>query len=132
MEKITVKEKQRFSIIARFKSLTHAWRGIRILFRTTHNSWSQIASAVLVVVAGFIFSISNTEWLFVILCIFMVIITEAINTAIEIDIDLTSPNFHPYARDTKDVAAASVMLSVISSLIIGSIIFIPKIAELIF
>ena len=56
-----------------------------------------------------------------------VIIAEAFNTAIEIDIDLTSPEYHPYARDTKDVAAAAVSLSVIMAGIIGLIIFLPKI-----
>jgi diacylglycerol kinase len=51
---------------------------------------------------------------------------EAINTAIEIDIDLTSPEYHPFARDTKDVAAAAVLLSAVTVVIIGLIIFLPK------
>jgi diacylglycerol kinase len=122
-----VKEKKRFSIVARIKSSTHAWRGIGILFRTTHNFWAQIFFALLAVYLGFVLCISETEWLFIIFSIGLVIITETLNTAFEIDIDLTSPNYHPYARDTKDVAAGAVLLSVIVSIIIGAIIFLPKI-----
>ena len=47
------------------------------------------------------------------------------NTAIEIDINLTSPDFHPFARDTKDVAAAAVLISVFVSCAIGLFVFLP-------
>ena len=120
-------EKKRFSIVARFKSMTHAWRGLGIFVRTTHNSWVQIFFGILAVFLGFILKISPTEWLFIIFTIGIIFITEALNTAFEIDIDLTSPNYHPYARDIKDVAAGAVLLSVIMAGIIGLIIFLPKI-----
>ena len=55
---------------------------------------------------------------------------EALNTAIEIDIDLTSPEYHPFARDTKDVAAAAVLLSVFMAIVVGLIIFLPKIISI--
>ena len=125
MEKI--KAKKRFSIVARIKSTNNALRGFGILFKTTHNAWVHVFFGILAVYLGFILHISNTEWLILIFSIGLVIITEIINTAIEIDIDLTSPNFHPYARDTKDVAASAVALSVIIAGIIGLIIFLPKI-----
>lgn len=121
-----ISEKKRFSIVARFKSMAHAWRGLGIFIRTTHNSWVQIFFGILAVLLGFILKISMTEWLFIIFAIGIVFITEALNTAFEIDIDLTSPTYHPYARDTKDVAAGAVLLSVIIAVIIGLIIFLPK------
>jgi diacylglycerol kinase len=68
-----------------------------------------------------------TEWLFIAISTGAVLSAEAFNTAIEIDIDLTSPEYHPYARDTKDVAAGAVLITSIMALIIGLIIFIPKI-----
>lgn len=98
-----------------------------IVFKTTRHIFLHIISAVVVVVLGFYFKISALEWVAVIFAIGMVFIGEAFNTAIEIDIDLTSPEYHPYARDTKDVAAAAVILSVITAGIIGLIIFLPKI-----
>lgn len=126
MEKL-VKTKNRFSLVARIKSTNNAWRGLGILIKTTHNFWVQIFFALVAVYLGFEFCISSIEWLFLVFAIGIVFITETLNTAFEIDIDLTSPNYHPYARDTKDVAAGAVLLAVFVALIIGSIIFIPKI-----
>lgn len=125
MEKIN--EKKRFSIVARAKSFTHAIRGIGVLIKSTHNFWIHIFVAVIVTILGYILNISNIEWILIIFAIGFVMVTEAINTAIEIDIDLTSPDFHPYARDTKDVAAGAVLLSAVTAVIIGLIIFLPKI-----
>jgi len=121
------KENKRFSIVARIKSSTHAWRGIGILLKTTHNMWAHIFFALLAVYLGFVLKISNSEWIFIVFAIGFVVVAEAFNTAIEIDMDLTSPNHHPYAKDTKDVAAGAVLLSVIVAGIVGMIVFLPKI-----
>lgn len=123
-------EKRRFSFIARLKSANHAWRGIGILIKTSHNAWGHIFFGLLAVYLGFLLKISNTEWVLIILAIGLVIITEAFNTAIEIDINLTSPDYHPYARDTKDVAAGAVLLMIMIAVIVGMIIFLPKILVL--
>lgn len=120
-------EKKRFSIVARAKSFTHAFRGIGVLIKSTHNFWIHIFVAVVVIKMGVLFKISQTEWLFLVFAIGFVMVTETLNTAIEIDIDLTSPNYHPYARDTKDVAAGAVLIASIMATIVGLIIFLPKI-----
>ncbi|MFA6251197.1 MAG: diacylglycerol kinase family protein [Candidatus Paceibacterota bacterium] len=120
-------EKKRFSIVARAKSFNHAFRGIGILVKSTHNLWVHLIITIFVILFGFILKVSLIEWLFLILAIGLVLITEALNTAIEIDIDLTSPNYHPYARDTKDVASGAVLISAATAAFIGLIIFLPKI-----
>ena len=121
-----IPEKKRFSIVARGKSFTHAFRGLRILLKTQHNSWIQLVLAGVVVFLGIIFAISAIEWILLILAIGLVLAAEAFNTAFEIDIDLTSPTYHPYARDTKDVAAGAVLITSIMAIVIGLIIFLPK------
>ena len=126
-----IEEKKAFSLIARLKSTTHAWRGLGIFLRTTHNSWVHIFFALLAVYMGFLLHISGIEWVMIVFAIGLVIVTEALNTAFEIDIDLTSPTYHPYARDTKDIAAGAVLISVLVAGIIGLIIFLPKIIDLI-
>ena len=120
-------DKKKFSIIARARSFVHAFRGVGIILRTQHNAWVHLFFAVLVMWAGFFFHITLAEWCALVLSTGFVLVAEAFNTAIEIDIDLTSPDFHPYARDTKDVAAGAVLLSVLTSVIVGLIIFLPKI-----
>ncbi len=123
-------EKKRFSIVSRIKSTTDAWRGIGIFLRTTHNAWVHIFFSILAVYMGFVLHISSLEWIAIVFAIGFVILAETINTAIEIDIDLTSPDFHPYARDTKDVAAGAVLITVAMAGLIGLIIFGPKVLML--
>lgn len=109
----------------------NAFRGVYIVFKTTRHIFIHIISALAAVALGFYFKISQLEWVAVVFAIGLVFMAEAFNTAIEIDIDLTSPEYHPFARDTKDVAAAAVILAVLTAAIIGLIIFLPKIINLI-
>lgn len=125
MEKLS--EKKRFSIVKRIKSTTHAFRGIGVFIRTTHNAWVHVFFSVLAIYLGIILHISSLEWIAIIFAIGLVILAETINTAIEIEVDLTSPNYHPYARDTKDVAAGAVLITVAIAGLVGLIIFLPKI-----
>jgi diacylglycerol kinase (ATP) len=81
------------------------------------------------ILLGFIFKISHTEWIGV--CIALVLSLELINTSIEKTIDLLHPDFNERAGEIKDMAAAAVLVAAIISVIIGLIIFIPKILELI-
>ena len=121
------KQKSKFSVTDRLKSANHAWRGIGLLIRTSHNAWVEIFFGFLALYLGYILNISGTEWAVLVLAIGLVIVAEAFNTAIEVDIDLTSPDYHPYARDTKDIAAGAVLLMVFMATVIALIIFVPKI-----
>jgi diacylglycerol kinase (ATP) len=112
-----------FSVIKRAKSVVYASRGVYVFLKTTPNAWIQIFVIVLVALFGFYLRINSTDWLSLIIVCGFVLAAEAFNTAIEIDIDLTSPNYHPYARDTKDVAAGAVLISAITAIIVGIIVF---------
>jgi len=122
MEK-SVEDKKIFSILKRAKSFVHAGRGIWIFLKTTHNAWIQVFIMILAVFLGFYFKITIFEWVFLVFAGGFVLVSEAFNTAIEIDIDLTSPEYHPYARDTKDIAAGAVLMSSLTALLIGILIF---------
>ncbi|MDD3662359.1 MAG: diacylglycerol kinase family protein [Candidatus Pacebacteria bacterium] len=127
-----IPEKKRFSIIARVRSANHALRGLGVLIKTTHNFWGHLFFTILAIYLGFILKISHFEWIALVFAVGLVLIVEALNTAFEVDIDLTSPDFNPYARDIKDVAAGAVLLSVLVACVIGLIIFMPKIIILCF
>ncbi|MFA6274241.1 MAG: diacylglycerol kinase family protein [Candidatus Paceibacterota bacterium] len=123
-------EKKRFTIVGRMRSMSHAFRGLWIIFKTGHSIWIGCFFAAIAIFLSFILKISEMEWIVIIFCIGITLSAEGFNTAIEIDIDLTSPEYHPYARDTKDVAAGAVIIVSIMSGIIGFIIFLPKILNL--
>jgi len=116
------------TILRRFlNSFVFAFEGIRDLFLNTPNARFHLFTAVLVVIAAWYFQVSSTEWLILILCIGLVIGFEAINTSIEYLTDLASPDIHPLAKKTKDMAAAAVLIMAITSAIIGLYILLPKI-----
>lgn len=115
--------KKEFSVVERAKSFAHAGRGLRVFIKTTHNAWIHLAVLVLAIFFGFYFHITRIEWIMIIFVSGLVLAAEAFNTAIEIDMDLTSPKYHPYARDTKDVAAGAVLISAIAALVVGILIF---------
>ena len=120
-------KKENFSLSKRVKSTNNAMRGVGVFLRHGHNAWLFLVFGLFPIYLGFALHISLVEWALVMLCTGIVLTAEAFNTAIEIDIDLTSPEYHPYARDTKDVAAAAVMITIFFSGIMGMIIFLPKV-----
>jgi diacylglycerol kinase len=116
-----------FSLTQRARSFAHAGRGVWLFVRTTHNAWVQIATFIAAIILGFDFGITSTEWMFLVLAGSFVLVAEAFNTAIEIDMNLTSPELHPYARDAKDVAAGAVLIASMTALAVGVLIFGPHV-----
>jgi diacylglycerol kinase (ATP) len=121
MEKLDTKKE--FSLLKRAQSFSHAGRGLMVFIKTTHNAWIHLFALIVVVLMGIYFCITTTEWMMLVFACGFVLASEAFNTAIEIDIDLTSPTYHPYAKDTKDVAAGAVLISAITALIVGILVF---------
>lgn len=102
------------------------------MFRSQYNIWIQTVFLAVIVLAGIFFGITVFEWILIIFASGLVFVAEAINTAIEIDINLTSPEYHPYARDTKDVAAGAVLIASMVAFSIGVVIFLPRIMVICF
>ncbi|OGI60633.1 hypothetical protein A2641_01875 [Candidatus Nomurabacteria bacterium RIFCSPHIGHO2_01_FULL_37_25] len=121
------KEKKAWREVKYSEKFLNAFRGLYVVSQTTRHLFIHITSALVVIIFGFYLEVSSLEWIALIFAIGFVFVTEVFNTAIEIDIDLTSPEYHPFARDIKDVSAAAVLLSVCVAIIVGFIIFLPKI-----
>ncbi len=111
----------------RIKSFGYAFKGIVLLFASQPNARIHAVVLSLVVAAGFYFNIEKTEWLAIVLISALVLSAEAMNTAVEFVVDLASPGHHSLAEKAKDVAAAAVLLAAFGAVIIGLIIFLPKI-----
>ena len=115
-----------FSLRNRIKSFSYAFQGIKTFFLTQHNAWIHAIATIIVIILGNIVALSTNEWCWIILSIALVFITEMLNTAIEFLTDIVSPEYHPLAKKTKDVAAGAVLFSAVFSLVIAFLIFIPK------
>ncbi|MBW1570849.1 diacylglycerol kinase family protein, partial [Streptococcus sp. SPC0] len=105
--------------------------GIFTAFKEERNMRKHLVSAILVILAGLTFQVSMVEWLFLLLSIFLVITFEIINSAIENVVDLAS-NYHfsMLAKNAKDMAAGAVLVVSLFAVLVGLIIFIPKILAL--
>lgn len=112
----------------RIQSFAHASRGLRSLFEETPNALIHLIAAVIAVTLGFIYGISNEEWLVILIVIGAVFSMEAVNTALERLSDYTcNEEIHPTIKKVKDLAAAAVLIAVLTALTVGAIIFLPKI-----
>ena len=123
-------EKKESYVVARTTSLKHALRGIAVFVRITPNFWVHFLTLVLLVVLGVIFKISAVSWIFIIFANGLVIGSEAFNSAIEIDMDLTNPGQHPMVRDTKDIAAGAVLIFGVVAWIVDLFVFLPPVIKL--
>lgn len=110
-------------------SFRYAYCGIVEAYKGEQNLKIHTVIAILVVIFGFVFQISYTEWLVCLVLIGLVLMAEFFNTAIEFVVDLASPDIHPLAKLAKDTASAGVLMMAIISAIIGLIIFVPEIIE---
>jgi diacylglycerol kinase len=114
-------------IKGRKDSFGYAFKGLGAMLKHEPNVLLHLVAAFLVIVAGAYFSVSKTEWMFIIAAIALVWITEALNTALEALVDLVSPEYHPLAGRAKDTAAAAVLIAAFFALTVACIIFIPRI-----
>ncbi|MDO4635004.1 MAG: diacylglycerol kinase family protein [Streptococcus sp.] len=114
-------------------SMEFALTGIKTAYREEANMRNHVISAIFAILSGVLFRISVTEWIFLLLSIFLVIAFEIINSAIECVVDLaTDYHFNLLAKKAKDMAAGAVLLVSVYALLTGLLIFVPKLWALIF
>lgn len=113
-----------------YKSFFHAIDGIIYTFSCEHNLIIMLFATIICITFGFIFHISDVEWLFCIIIIGLVISAELINTAIEATIDLITDKMHPLAKIAKDTASSASLVLSLTAFIGAIIIFLPKILEI--
>ena len=100
---------------------------ISYVTKNEKNFKREIAFGIIALILSYILKIDKIEFIIILTMICLVLTTEIINTAIERAVDLVTKEYHELARIAKDVSAGSVLVTSIFSLIIGIIIFIPKI-----
>lgn len=116
------------------QSLPHAFKcaaeGVRFALGQ-RNMRIDVCAAVFAVALGFALQIDASSWLAIVLCIALVLALETANTAIESVVDLASPEYHILAKRAKDCAAGAALIAACASVVVGCVVFVPKIGELI-
>lgn len=119
-------QNQKTTIKSRIKSFKYAGNGLKLLFKEEHNARIHMVAAICFIITGFVFNLEATEWAAIIFAIGFVLVTEAINTAIENLADFISPQNNDKIKKIKDLSAAAVLISAITAMAIGFVIFAPK------
>ena len=109
----------------RVQSFKYAGQGITHMLRTQHNAWIHAAISLLVIGLGLAFGVTAGDWCLLVLAMASVWTAESFNTALEIIVDIASPEYRPAAGRAKDVAAGAVLLCAIGAAIVGLIVFLP-------
>ena len=114
-------------LVNRLKSVGYAFKGVILLLKTETSIKIQFCIALLLTIAGFIFNISLNEWIIQLLAIGLVMSIESLNTAIEEIADFMHLEHHNKIGLIKDIAAGAVFMASVFAIIIGCIIYFPKI-----
>ncbi|MDE3234987.1 MAG: diacylglycerol kinase family protein [Bacteroidota bacterium] len=117
-----MKQRQSFG-----RALINAFAGLRYFFQNERNAKIQAIIAIVTLLVALILKISIAEWIAIFLCIASVLCLEMINSALEALCDAGYPTHNDFIKICKDIAAGAVLLASIISVVIGLLIFIPKI-----
>jgi len=121
---------EKFTLKKRLQSFRHAFAGIRNLLVYEHNFRIHLLAAVLAVLLGILLHLPLWKWALLSIVIFLVLITEAFNSAMEKLADVLSPEYNEKIKQLKDNCAAAVLLASVLAIIVGLIIFLPEIFKL--
>lgn len=112
-------------IRSRIISIKNALSGWWHVIRTQKNAWIHAIATVSVVLIAIWLQLPRRDWAILVLPIAMVWTAEFLNTALEIVVDLASPDLHPLARAGKDVGAAAVLIAALTAVVIGLLVMGP-------
>ena len=114
------------------QSVNHALDGISYVTKKERNFKIEIIVGILAILLGFLLKVTIVEWLILIITIALVLCFEIINTALERCVDLVTKDYQELAKVTKDAAAGAVLVMSMFAIVIGIIIFLPKLANLLY
>jgi undecaprenol kinase len=118
--------------IKRFlNSFQYSFQGLTYAYKNEQSMTIHMITSVVVILMGFIFKITATEWILTFVIIGVVMGTELLNTAIEAVVDLVSPEKHPLAKIAKDTASAAVFIYSMIALVAGLLVFLPYVIDVI-
>ncbi len=111
---------------SRIKAVRIALDGLKQVFISEPNARIHALITLVVVAAAGLFQISRGEWIALGLTVGLVWVAEVFNTAVEKLVDLASPEIHPTAKAIKDISAGAVLVSALTAVLIGILIFGPR------
>ena len=109
----------------RLQSFRFAFRGIGQLFVQEPNARIHAAAALCVIGLGLFLGLPARDWALLILTIAVVLVVEALNSALEALADRVAPEQHPLVARCKDTAAGAVLLAALAAVAVGLLVLGP-------
>ena len=109
----------------RLQSIQYALDGIKYILETQQNARIHLFFTLAVFILGFLFGITRMEWITLVLTVGLVWAAELFNTAVEVMVNLISPEQRITAKICKDISAGSVLVTASISILVGLLIFGP-------
>lgn len=109
------------------RSHSHAWNGLSLIFRSQLNFRIEFILGIIVLIAGAYFKLSLIEWYGIIFSSTLVLLAEALNSAIEKACDAITTKHHSSIKYAKDVSAGAVLVAAAAAIIVGIFVFGPHI-----
>jgi diacylglycerol kinase (ATP) len=91
----------------------YSYHGLRHAVRCEAAFRQEVLLGLAAIPAAFVMPVDPGFKAVLMLSVFVVLITELLNTAIEAVVDHASPYFHPLAKRAKDLGSAAVFLSLV-------------------
>lgn len=107
------------------KRFVYAGKGLRLIAKD-RSARLHFLLAGMAAASGIALRLPAAEWLWIVSAVFAVIVTEALNSAIEKTVDLVTLEQHPLAGQAKDIAAAAVLLSSVYALLVAALVMGPR------
>lgn len=109
------------------RSLLYAISGLKKTILSQKSFKIQLLIGLLAILMSFLLELSKKEWCVIIILIGIVLSAEAFNTTIELLLDFFHPEKDERVGTIKDIAAGAVLITSVSAIVVGIIIFLPKI-----
>jgi diacylglycerol kinase (ATP) len=110
-------------------SFNYAFEGIIHVLRTQRNLRIHFVIAIVVIGAAAALGVGRDELILLLMAIAFVLVAEMVNSAIEGAIDVSTTSFDPNAKLAKDIAAGAVLISAVTAIAVGYLVFAHAIAH---
>jgi diacylglycerol kinase (ATP) len=108
-----------------------AIEGIIYAVKTERHMRYHLFAALVTLILSLVLNISRLEFIMLCMAIVLVLVTEMLNTAVEVTVDMISEEYHPRAKIAKDIGAGVVLIASIGALTLAYLILYPAVRELI-
>lgn len=112
-------------------SFLHALDGIIWAIKTQPNFRIHLVLSFVALFLCWFFQVTLQEFIIILFTIILGLSAEMINTSLEAMTDLITLEYRQHAKIAKDVSAGMMLLVALGAVVVGSVVFVPKILTLI-